>query len=116
MLPSAEGTLGAYKRRDGSRSRSRFDDDEMKLSIKWQSETAGFAPQTLLDRAGHGAFESSPKWSNIIELARARGKQIPVTIHLLIGVYAERKLGHSRRRDPLIENWRIVSAMHMTGW
>jgi hypothetical protein len=112
MFQSPEGTLGAEKRRDGSRSRSCFDDNELEFPIKRQGGAAGFTPKTLLDWACHGAFESPPKWGNTFELARTGSSWIPVRICLLIGVPADRHLDRARRRDRLMENWRIVSAMH----
>jgi hypothetical protein len=112
MFQSPESTLGAEKRRDGSRSRSRFDDNEIEFPIQRQGGAAGFAPKTLLDRACHGAFESPPKWGNTFELVQTGSSSIPVSIVLLIGVPSERHLNRARRRDRLMENWRIVSAMH----
>jgi hypothetical protein len=114
MFQSPEGALGADKRRDGSRSRSRFHDDKIEFPIKRQSGAAGFAPKALLDRTRNVSFESPPKRGNLVELARASGSCIPVPIFLLIGVYAERILGQASRPDRLMENGRIVSAMHVT--
>jgi hypothetical protein len=115
MFQSAKNALGANERRDGSRSRSRFDYDKIECSIKRQSGTAGFAPKVLLDGACHAALEGPPKWGDTVELVQNNGSRIPVPIFLVMRAYAERNLAHARRRDRLMENWRIVSAMHATG-
>jgi hypothetical protein len=87
----------------------------MEFSIEGQSGAAGFAPKALLDRAWNGAFETPPKGGNIVEPASASSGRIPVPVFFVIGYHAERNLGRARRHDRSIENWRIVSAMHVAG-